>query len=80
MVEKRSKSSQRDETESTTLIAPSDLTQSSPSDSAQSQPHLPELILPKDVGEQHTTGVDDQPKSPDVRDDEFLSLLRQAPG
>jgi hypothetical protein len=83
MVEKRSKTSRREELE-TTLPAPSDPAQSS-APSVHAQSLLPELILPEtnDVVAQNTTeltGVDDQPESPDARDEEFLRLLSQAPG
>ncbi|KAA1096434.1 hypothetical protein PGT21_016755 [Puccinia graminis f. sp. tritici] len=76
MVEKRSKNSRREEVDAN-LIAPSDPAQSSaPSDNAQSI--LPEI----NISAHNTTdltGVDDQPESPDVRDEEFLNLLSRAP-
>jgi hypothetical protein len=80
MVKKRTKNSRREDLQ----IAPSNPAQSlAPSVPAQSE--LPVLLLPgaQDIGEQNTTGnagVDDQPESPDARDEVFLSLLCQAPG
>ncbi|KAA1093768.1 hypothetical protein PGTUg99_027813 [Puccinia graminis f. sp. tritici] len=82
MVEKRSKSSRREDTETPVSKAPSDLAQSSaPSDPTHSS-LLPELILPaENIAEQNSTGdgVDDQPDSPEARDEEFLTMLMHAP-
>jgi hypothetical protein len=77
MVEKRSKNTRKDDLE-TTPTAPSATAQSSLTQTVDISP--PE---PNDIVEQNTTGtagVVDQPESPDARDEDFLNLLRQAPG